>query len=178
MRELNKRNCKRVYKHLEGLSVLSNFSNDGQYRYMLEITEKHYVAKTKILCVIMQNPSCADENIADKSINFLEQLVFKKGLIIFEGVNKLIVVNLFSYIQKIEFDGDETKIGSVNNSYVESAISQADIILLAWGNDYYTERINFVIKTIKQFRNKLVYKTAKHPSRGSYSKDFILEYSI
>lgn len=178
MTELSNRNCKRVYKHLEGLSVFSNFSKDGKYRYLLEITEHHYLSKNKIVCAIMQNPSYANEGISDKSINFLEQLVFKKGFNTFDGVNKLIVVNLFSYIQTTNFEGDETKIGSENNYYIELAVSQSDIVLLAWGNDYYTERINYVNKTIRKFNTKLVYKTAKHPSRGSYSKDFIIEYII
>jgi len=29
-------------------------------------------------CVVMQNPSYADEDVADKSVQFMEKIVFKK----------------------------------------------------------------------------------------------------
>jgi hypothetical protein len=40
----------------------------------------------------MQNPSYADEDVADKAVQFLEKVVFKKGLPEFDGLGSLIVL--------------------------------------------------------------------------------------
>lgn len=46
------------------------------------------------LCVIGQNPSAADEYEADKTINYLEQLIYCN----YEQYHQLIIVNLYSFV--------------------------------------------------------------------------------
>ena len=52
----------------------------------------------------MQNPSHAGEDVAYKSVQFLEKVVFKTGLLEFEGVRRLIVANQFGYILTNDFE--------------------------------------------------------------------------
>lgn len=53
----------------------------------------------------MQNPSYAGEEVADKSVQFMEKVVFQKGLPEFRDVRRLIVVNQFAYIETNNFEG-------------------------------------------------------------------------
>ena len=58
----------------------------------------------KTLCVVMQNLSYVQEDVVDKYVQFLEKVVFKKGLLEFEGVRRLIVANQFGYILTNDFE--------------------------------------------------------------------------
>ena len=128
----------------------------------------------------MQNPSYANKDIADKSVNFLEKLIFEKGYDEFSKIYKIIIINQFAYIQRNDFNGSIEQIGEKNNKVIENCINEADIILIAWGkNNVFKDRIDFVNEILlkKQNRNKKFYITKKHPSRGFY-EDFIEEYNV
>ena len=79
----------------------------------------------------MMNPSYACVEHADKSVQFMERVVFLKGLPEFEGVGRLIVVNHFAKIQTHEFQGQAHEIGSGNDAAIEQAFKDSDIIILA-----------------------------------------------
>ena len=99
MNDLIKKLVEMRYRHLEGLEIDSTFSECGQFRYGLSIADPDK-SNSKTLCVIMQNPSVADEHMADKSVQFLEKLVFKSGYKAFHKVGKMIIVNQFAFVQK------------------------------------------------------------------------------
>ncbi len=133
-----------------------------------------------MLCVIMQNPSDADERRADKSVQFLENLVFSCDYPEFKGVTELVIVNQFAYVQKKGFTGAKDVVGPDNDSYIRSSIHKADIVLIAWGKkNPYSDRQECILNMLQTEGDKLLYKTKKHPSRGTY-KDFIepLEISL
>ncbi|MBY0473943.1 MAG: DUF1643 domain-containing protein [Nitrosomonas sp.] len=168
-----------IYKHIDKVRALATFSDCTKYRYRLDISLNEATDRdTKIVCAVMQNPSVANSEIADKSVQFLEKLIFTKGIPQFSGVKKLIVVNQFAFVQTKDFSGQDEHIGSENNSHIQQAISESDIILVAWGsgNAYETRRvaINQMLKA--QSGKSLLYGKC-HPSRASYV-EYVSEYSI
>jgi len=86
------------FNHIEDVTAKATFSECGNYRYMLEITND-LSEGNKSVCVIMQNPSKANSEIADKSAQFLEKLIFTKNYAEFKDVKKIAIVNQFSYVQ-------------------------------------------------------------------------------
>lgn len=86
------------FKHIDGVIAEAVFSDCGKYRYRLTIKSlKNNGNKT--VCVIMQNPSTADSKDADKTVQFLEKLIFTRGYQEFNGVKQIIIVNQFAYME-------------------------------------------------------------------------------
>ncbi len=165
------------FNHIEGITAKATFSDCGDYRYMLEITNDSSEGN-KSICVIMQNPSKANSEVADKSAQFLEKLIFNKGYTEFNNVKKIIIVNQFAYVQTNDFIGSEEKIGKDNDKHINEAINSSEIILIAWGSSNgYTERKNAINNIISNYSSKKLLQTKAHPSRGTYI-DFVEPYII
>ncbi|MHB9118958.1 MAG: DUF1643 domain-containing protein [Burkholderiales bacterium] len=166
------------YEHIDGVEVTAQFSweNDLRYRYRLEIVLKDAVSTGITACVVMQNPSYAGEDVADKSVQFMEKVVFKKGLAEFEGVRRLIVVNQFARIQTNNFQGLPHEIGALNDAAIKDALYESDIVILGWGSaNRFEDRKAFVLGLLGEMKQKALFKTRMHPSRGRY-EGFILPY--
>lgn len=167
------------YEHIDGVEVSAQFSAEGETRYRnrLEITRKDATPTGKIVCAVMQNPSYAGADVADKSVQFLEKVVFKKGLPEFDGVRRLIVVNQFAYIQTNDFEGFPHQIGEFNDAAITAALHESDIVVLAWGSsNRFEARKAFVLGQLAEMKQKTLLKTKMHPSRGRYD-GFIQPYS-
>ncbi|MDO8263273.1 MAG: DUF1643 domain-containing protein [Gallionella sp.] len=159
------------YEHIDGVEVKAQFSWEGESRYRnrLEITLKDAAPTGKTVCAVMQNPSYAGADVADKSVQFLEKVVFKKGLPEFDGVRRLIVVNQFAYIQTNDFDGLPHQIGELNDAAIKAALHESDIVILAWGSsNRFEERKAFVRGILGDMKHKTLLKTKMHPSHGRY----------
>lgn len=166
------------YLHIEGVKVKAKFSKDRKYRYLLTVDLEKASARGKTACVVMMNPSYANEEIADKSVQFMERIVLQKNLPEFKGVTRLIVLNQFAYIQTHKFRGLPHEIGTKNNAAIKKTFEESDIIILAWGcANPFEERKDFVHGLLKKTRGKKIYKTKKHPSRAGY-EGFILPFSL
>jgi len=166
-----------TFKHIEQVKVNEIFSLCREFRYKLEIEhlENH---GTKTVCIIMQNPSIANAKVADKSVQFLEKLIFQKEYSEFLDVKKIIIVNQFAYVQTKSFNGLREHIGSENDEHIREACDKADIILIAWGvSNSFNDRKEAINSIIESFDNKLLLQTKKHPSRGYYD-NFIELYNI
>ena len=160
-----------IYEHIDGVSATAHFAWEGdlRYRYRLEITLKDAAPTGKTACVVMQNPSYANEHVADKSVQFMEKVVFKKGLPEFEGVRRLIVVNQFARIQTNDFQGLPHEIGALNDAAIKDALHESDIVILGWGSaSRFEERKAFVLGLLGEMKQKTLFKTRMHPSRGRY----------
>ena len=167
-----------LYKHTPGSVVCAEFRLDGnvRYRYRLEIALSDAAATDKTACVVMQNPSYACEESADKSVKFMETVVFEKGLPEFRGVRRLIVVNQFAKIQTNDFQGLPHEVGSLNDAAIKAALAESDIVILGWGSsNRFEERKAFVLGLLREMKGKTVFKTRMHPSRGRY-EGFIQPY--
>lgn len=126
--------------------------------------------------MVMQKPSYAGEDVADKSVQFMENVVFQKGLAEFDGVNRLIVVNLFAYIQTNAFQGMQHEIGSLNDAAIHDVLLESDIVILGWGSsNRFEARKAFVLGLLTEMKQKVILKTRMHPSRGCY-ENFIQPY--
>lgn len=167
-----------TYKHICGAIVSAEFAQEGgfRYRYRLEISSSDAATAGKTACVVMQNPSYACEEFADKSVQFMEKVVFEKGLPEFRGVRRLIVVNQFAKIQTNDFQGLPDEIGSLNDAAIRDALDESDIVILGWGSsNRFEERKAFVLGLLGKMKDKTVFKTRMHPSRGRY-EGFIQPY--
>ena len=167
-----------IYEHIDGVSVTAQLAWEGElrYRYRLEVVLKDAVPTDKTACVVMQNPSYANEDVADKSVQFMEKVVFKKGLPEFEGVRRLIVVNQFAHIQTNDFQGLPHEIGVLNDAAIKDALYESDIVILGWGSaNRFDERKAFVLGLLGEMKQKTLFKTRMHPSRGRY-EGFIQPY--
>lgn len=165
-----------IYQHIKNVSVTAQFAWEGEvrYRYRLEVARGGTSGKT--VCVVMQNPSYASEDVADKSVQFMEKVVFEKGLPEFDGVSRLIVVNQFARIQTNGFRGLPEEIGVQNNAAIREALQESDIVVLGWGSsNRFEERKAYVLGLLQDMPQKLVLKTRMHPSRGRYD-GFILPF--
>lgn len=117
----------------------------------------------------MQNPSYASVEIADKSVQVLERIVFEKGLVEFNAVERLIVVNQFAFIQTKDFIGTDDQIGERNDQAIEIAVKESEIILIAWGKDNgYLQRQDQILKIVRTEKRKILLRTSRHPSRVIY----------
>ena len=164
------------YRHIEGVSVKAEFSPDRKYRYRLEITKAGVGAAGRMACVIMQNPSYANEEIADRSVQFMERIVLTSRLPQFPGEGKVTVVNLYAYIQTKDFVPAPEKIGPRNDQAIEDAIRESEIVILAWGSSKsLLERELFVMALLDKYPGKRLFKTKSHPSRGRY-EGFIMPF--
>lgn len=161
----------RQYKHIEGVSVIAQFAEENglHYRYRLEVNLQTRKISGKTACVVMQNPSYAGEDVADKSVQFMEKVVFQKEFPEFRDVRRLIVVNQFARIQTNYFQGLSLDIGVNNNSVIKDALQESDIIIIAWGSgNGFDERKAFVFGLLHEMNNKQLLQTKMHPSRGQY----------
>lgn len=168
------------YEHIDGVKVTAQFAWEGdlRYRYRLEIVLNDAAPTGKTVCVVMQNPSYAGEDVADKSVQFMEKVVFKKCLAEFEGVRRLIVVNQFAFIQTNAFQGLPHEIGSLNDAAIRNALLESDIIILGWGSsNRFEDRKEFVLGLLGKMEPKVLFKTRMHPSRGRY-ENFIHPFHI
>ncbi len=81
------------FEHVDLLNVQSCFFDDRSHRAYLKIPFAGDRG-TETLCVIGQNPSAADECEADKTIHYLEKLIYLK----YFQYRQLIVLNLYSQV--------------------------------------------------------------------------------
>ena len=121
-----------VYKHLHTIDAQAIYSPCGSYRYQLLLNHSGK-ANGKRVCVIMQNPSVAGSEFADKSVQFLEKLIFQKQTKVFKKASQIVIVNQFARIQTKNFKGLAEDEGPENKAHIAQAIRASDIILIAWG---------------------------------------------
>ena len=124
----------------------------------------------------MQNPSVASAVRADKSVQFLERIVFEKGDRRFADVKTLVILNQFAFIQTNDFDGDDSKIGPKNDLTIESCVKESQIVIVAWGKaNPYIERQKTILEILKKHPGKTLYQGRSHPSRASY-KGYVIPF--
>lgn len=160
------------FNHIPGVTVTADFAveNGERYRYRLDVMLKTPPPANATACVIMMNPSYACVEHADKSVQFMERVVFLKGLPEFADVGRLIVVNQFAKIQTREFQGLPQEIGSRNDAAIQKAFAESEVIIVAWGRaNPFRDRMRFILDLLATMPGKRLYRTSKHPSRGRYA---------
>lgn len=164
------------FLHIKGVTAKADFAQENgvDYRYRLEITRISASPTPRTACFIMQNPSYAGEQEADKSVKFLERNVFELNLPEFKDVGRLVVVNQYARIQTNRFLGLPSDVGLRNDRAILEAIRDSEILVIAWGSsNRFEDRKRFILDLVKKSTDKTIYKTKMHPSRGQYA-GFIL----
>ncbi|MES2160479.1 MAG: DUF1643 domain-containing protein [Pseudomonadota bacterium] len=170
---------KQIYLHRPNLAINAEFSSEGTpiFRYRLEAIKDGALNNPKTVCAIMQNPSYAGIKVADKSVQVLERVVFEKKLTEFYGVERLIIVNQFAYIQTKDFVGNDNQVGERNDDEIIRAVNESEIILIAWGKDNgFIQRQKRILEIIRAQEGRTLLQTSRHPSRVIYD-GFIQKYS-
>jgi len=169
---------KQTFLHRPGLEIEADFSQESPplFRYRLSATKMGAFERPRTVCAIMQNPSYACVEFADKSVQILERVVFEKTYKQFVGVERLIVVNQFAFIQTNDFIGTAEQIGERNNVAIASALDEADIILIAWGKvNKFIGIQETILEMVQEHNGKILLQTSRHPSLVIYG-GFIQKY--
>ena len=171
---------KQTFLHRPGLEIEADFSRENPpvFRYRLSATRVGGSATPKTVCAIMQNPSYACVEFADKSVQVLERVVFEKDFEEFRGIDRLVIVNQFAFIQTNGFIGAREQVGLRNDAAIDEAIRQSELVLVAWGKDNgFVQRQNEILEMIRCHQGKRLLQTSRHPSRVIYD-GFIQEFRI
>lgn len=169
MERIHRYNEEYVYK--DKISFVGNIQNNE--RYLLTVPLKNNNGK-KIL-VIMKNPSKANKDISDRTINNVIKFCFKKGY------DEVSIMNLFSYystdpkgITKLIDEGKYAQaVGKQNNHILLSTIKNVDRVIVAWGGNsinrerYYKKRIKEVLEIIE---GENLFYVESNSKNGLYPK--------
>ncbi len=89
------------YEKVDKENIEAYFSEDGLYRLYLSIPLLDRVGN-RTICIVGQNPSKANENVADKTLHYLEKFVFEK----MHAYSKIIMLNLYSRVDTTKNSSD------------------------------------------------------------------------
>lgn len=167
--QIHKYDENRVYKNK--ITFIGDIEKNE--RYLLTIPLKNTGNKTVL--VIMKNPSKANSEISDRTINNVLKFCSRKG---YREVN---IMNLFSYystdplgITNLIYEGKYAKaVGEENNKILEITLKNIDEVIVAWGGNsinranHYNKRIKDVLNIIK---NKNLFYVENISKDGLYPK--------
>jgi len=171
------------FQEINLTSICAEFSEDKRYRYCLQMDYNASLLRgnpTEKVCVILKNPSSADEKKADATIRKVETYIFKH----FPKVKTLTILNLFAIRatdvkevnQLLKENNDEYIVGPENDKTIARTFAESDHIICAWGNNNgilpltYERRIR-VIKSLLEKTNAKCWqvmhpKGTKQPLHG------------
>lgn len=159
------------YVDKEKISFKGNIEEN--IRYLLRIPLKN--SGNKKVLVVMKNPSKANAEISDLTINRV--LTFCNN----EGYSEVSIMNLFAYystnsgkIAKL-IKNDEIKkaIGNDNDSIMKNILVEVNDVIIGWGSNTfgctreYKKRIKQVVEIIK---DKKIYYLEKLGGKGWYPR--------
>ena len=144
------------------------FSKNEKYRYLLG---RHISDSPSRLLFVMLNPSTADEEEPDPTINKCMEIARTQGF------GELEVVNLYAFRtpHPSVLWQSRKPIGARNDRYIREALSRANKVILAWGyrvseNVKRKKRAHKVMRMVRKFTPRRPYhlgftkkKEPKHP---------------
>ncbi|WP_428569366.1 MAG: hypothetical protein ACP59X_11015 [Solidesulfovibrio sp. DCME] len=92
------------YNHIEGVIVTAEFTEEHgeRYRHWFEVQFEVNTRPHLTACVIMMNPIYACAKFANKSVQFINRVVFQKDFPKFQGVSRLIIEGFAKIIRATE----------------------------------------------------------------------------
>jgi hypothetical protein len=144
------------------------------HRYLLEVKLTDSSAMTPRLAVILKNPSTASAIKSDPTIGKVEAWARRRNFA------SLLYINLFAVRSTQpaplnDWDYAYT-VGPENDYYIREAVSQADTVVVAWGNSNgidpkrYDRRIREVLAMLQGYRLQVVGE----PTRLGYPRHGLL----
>ncbi len=171
----------RHFEQVESQGIQARFSCGRSHRWELNIPYRPCRGRTQTVSVILKNPSSANEQFADRTIQIVETEVFR----LFAAAARLRVLNLFAMCatdtadlrRAIEHCGIAWAIGHENDGTLRDAIQDSDHVVAAWGTKsklrsaQYDARVSQVVGLLHDARDKLWYvgglsTKATHPRHG------------
>ncbi|MFP8965215.1 DUF1643 domain-containing protein [Pokkaliibacter sp. CJK22405] len=126
------------------IQIDSISSAEPKFRYSLRIPFKR--EGTEVALVVMMNPSKADRDNSDRTVNNVLKRIYKECV----SVKEVVIVNLYpiyeTYSSKLALHEEQ---GGINISKIYSLIPEANFALLGWGkpNKFSDKKL----KNIKYF---------------------------
>ena len=127
--------------------------------------------KFKSLCVIGQNPSDANKEVADRTIRYLEELIYKNC----PEFSQLVVLNLFSRVDKSKTQLDNLLDAECSRVF-ENTVHEHENVLLVYGQlkrqgayDFpkRASEIKGLLKGKKLWKLDIGATYAPHPRNGA-----------
>lgn len=156
------------------------FSEDHSHRFYWR---RMWDKDKPLAAVVMLNPCAADNLVMDTTTYLVVNNVAK-----LEKFGGVIIVNLFSLLTaKLNFrwNSDEDLNAPENDSYINKAALEAEIIVLAWGrgqdnNQRIADRVADVLKLLEKHKAKLRIisdgkRSGIHPLTPSVRSEWRLE---
>ena len=157
------------YEKVDKENIVADFRDNNLHRLSLTIPllERN---TDKTICIIGQNPSKANQDIADKTLYYLERYIFEK----MPQYSKIVMLNLYSRVDtkkeyKTNLENDKF------NKIVDDLIEQHSDFLIVYGKLKNQGQYNFISKAKKLkvlLENKKVFKIdintnfAPHPGNN------------
>lgn len=136
------------FHKVDKLKIKASFSYNKQHRFRLEIP--FIDRKTnKTLCVIGQNPSCANQHFADKTLHYIERFIYEKH----PEYDRIVILNLFSRIDTHKSEANEL-LSIEAARLLRREIKENTDFLMIYGKLKNHKSYNFV-KRAKQIKNLL-----------------------
>ncbi|MGE7843522.1 DUF1643 domain-containing protein [Lysinibacillus sp. NPDC093712] len=160
-------------------------------RYRLDIKLKNG-DNEKAVHLMMINPSKANEEISDNTLNRIIKYVFLNNADgVLQDIGKIIITNLYvvceTYPEKVDeyisvqsldfVKGIDTYGKYNNNTIIEMAHKEAQFTITAWGKGYIFDYDNRIQEIISLMKNKEIYQMEdltqegypRHPRTWAYS---------
>lgn len=168
------------YRYKEYVIITDICCNDNNTcRFFME-AELSGCDENKIALVIMKNPSKANEDESDQTVNRVLEVMYKSGY------GKCYIMNLIPYYatdsaRVADIAENDEEVYELNDKLLKEKIESATRIFVAWGgkssfnNDFYNKRVE-KIKSLLKGKEVYCYKknnngTPIHPARNQWEKD-------
>ena len=148
-------------------NIRAKFFDDKKHRAILELPLLER-SGNKTLCVIGQNPSLADQHQADKTVRYLEELIFKKC----PEYSKIIILNLYSRVDTKKKETDRPLLPSCEAIFRETVCKHSDFLLVygrlkTRGMYKFIERKGEVLNCLRGKKLKIDIGTLYPPHPGN-----------
>lgn len=117
----------RHFNEVDHAAIEAQFFGGRKHRAFLRIPFRRS-GKARTLCVIGQNPSLADENQADSTIRYLEELIYLTQ----PHYTELLMLNLYSRVDTTKAQTDDL-LDSECLKFFNSALLEHNEFLLVYG---------------------------------------------
>ncbi|MGG3691782.1 DUF1643 domain-containing protein [Heyndrickxia ginsengihumi] len=159
------------YVRKEEIKIKGDLSNN--LRYLLEVPLKNNTNKSVL--VILKNPSLADQNESDRTINNVLKFCNTKQY------SKVYIMNLYSFYSTdpdgiadlIKNNQEMLAIGSCNDTILRQTSQKVNDVIVAWGSNTFgcTEKYKKRIKEVTSFiEGKSIYYVESISKCGWYPK--------
>ncbi len=140
-------------------NIEAHFSSNNTHRFSLTVPFLDR-DNNNTICIIGQNPSKANEQVADKTLHYLERYVFEK----LPQYSNLIMLNLYT---RIDTSKDKTRDlhDPTYTEYLKAIISNNSDFLIVFGKVKNQGAYKFIQKAQKfkeLLKNKNVFKLNLH----------------